>query len=112
MTESTAAEAGKMREVWEERKGVKIWTGEVGSGGDPHLLRCPACDRDPYVDPDDGHNLHVESTASHHGGYTSPTGTRGSWTEVRMWCELHENLPLRLIIANHEGNVFISWIIG
>ncbi len=66
-------------------------------------LVCPYC-QDTYV--------HFESPHEHvTDNYTCPTGERGNWIDIPMWCEGGEH-HWHLVVAFHKGESFVHTVDG
>jgi hypothetical protein len=70
----------------------------------PTQMLCPGCATDqPYVHWDDPIVHHTDH-------YTCPTGERGSWIDIPMWCE--EGHHFHLVVAFHKGFTFLRVVGG
>lgn len=65
-------------------------------------LVCPCC-HENYVHFDSPHE-HVTDN------YTCPTGERGTWIDIPMWCEGEHHW--HLVVAFHKGESFVHTVDG
>ena len=75
-----------------------------GYGG--RELLCPYCGQREFA------YVHWQAPAIHEtDGYTAPTGERGSWLDVPLWCELGGH-HFHLVIAFHKGCTYVHIVPG
>jgi hypothetical protein len=69
------------------------------------------CDYGQYEGHPNTGYVHLQEPQFHDtDGYTCPTGERGSWIDIPMWCEGGHHF--NLVIAFHKGCSYIHVVEG
>jgi hypothetical protein len=76
--------------------------GSIVEGGGEIL--CPACDARELA------YVHLQEPVYHADEFTCPTGERGAWIDVPMWCE--QGHHFNLVLAFHEGCSYLHVVPG